>query len=640
MAATGPNNSPQTTKDSTCTAAEVANKEPITAAAAAAATNSEESVTPPQDTTTTDMKQTSNAASASTTAAASTTLLPNYFSTKSSKAYTLAYKLLNSDNFQDALSTLETALQFTVQILRAEHTKQHETGHDTNEHDDDEDDEDIELHESLAPLYYLYGSTLLYSVEESDVMMAASSSSAPPNQGAPSDDDQDDNTPPPDFVVSNEEEEGSEMMMSKNHLEAEQQQQQQEPSGGGNSDPTEDLQIAWENLELARNIVSKLVESFYPLGEITGGGSGGKSEYNHSNSITTTYTPTTPNEQSELLLDLAQIHTRLGDLQRGNSSIANTSDCISDYTTALKLRRKVLGKYHKKVADSHYSLAGVYAEAPSKSGEEVEEAVERFVSQLGGGDGGDGGGGKNEGGRGGTQVMTESEKMEYRERSLEHYVQCAVSFSGLLASMCGEDADALTDLNNETASAAAAADASASTNGGGGIHSTMLSTLRSRVSNLTPPTKSPQKESFEDIKEILDEIQEAVDTAEEAEEGLRTLGVMKANEIRKHEAKMNGEQGGEIMEEEEVDGGGMTTIGFDASAAASAAAATSGTVNVFGAASTTAASSSTAVNAFGSTVSATAAASTGQPMMMVVKKKKKVQPILLDTDSAKRAKTE
>jgi len=620
MAATGPNNSPQTTKDSTSAAAEVA-KEPVAAAAAAAtASNSQELM--PQDTTATDMKQTSNAGAASTassstsTAAADArTAIPNYFSTKSSKAYTLAYKLLNSDNFQDALSTLETALRFTAGILRAEN-KNHKRGNS------DENNDDIDFHESLAPLYYLYGSTLLYSVEESDVMMA-SSSSAPDTSGAPAteDDQDDDNAPPPDFLVDDnndddkeeQEQEGSEMM-SKNHLEAE----QEEPPSS--SDPTEDLQIAWENLELARSIVSKLVESFYPLGEITGGG---KSEYNPS---ITTYS--TPNEQSELLLDLAQIHTRLGDLQRGNSSVANTSDCISDYTTALSLRIKVLGKYHKKVADSHYSLAGVYAEAPSKSGEEVEEAVERFVSELGGGDGGKG---KNDGGGGGAkQIMTESKKMEYRERSLDHYVQCAVSFSGMLASMCGEDADALTGLNNETASTTA----SASTNGGGGIHSTMLSTLRSRISNLTPPTKSPEKESFEDVKEILDEIQEAVDTAEEAEEGLRTLGEMKANEIRKHEAKMNGEQGVE-MEEKEGDGGGRTTIGFGASAAALAAAA-SGTVNDFDAASTTAVSNmSTSINAFGSTV-----ASTGQPMMMVVKKKKKAQPVLLDTDSAKRAKTE
>lgn len=609
MAATGPNNSPQTTKESTPTAAEMV-KEPT----AAAAKNTEEATKTQQDDTT--KINPSNATTVTPAAAPSTSknTPPNYFSTKSSKAYTLAYKLLNSDNFQDALSTLETALKFTVQILRADHDKT------ANAKKGDEEEEDcMELHESLAPLYYLYGSTLLYSVEESDVMMAGSGQQQQqPTGGAPHD-----NSPPPDFEVDNQQQQQEEPeMMSTNPTFGEYEQPPQEAP----SDPTEDLQIAWENLETARSIVTKLAESFHPLGDIIGGG---KSEYSSSTKTDGAYEYTTK-EQSDLLLDLAQIHTRLGDLQRGNNSVANTSDCISDYTTALKLRRKVLGRYHKKVADSHYSLAGVYAEAPSKGGEEMEDAVDRFVSQLD-----DGRGGGEGGGKGG---MTESEKVEYREKSLENFVECAVSFSGMLAGMCGEDADVLTDLSNSksTASAAASASAASTNDNGGGIHSTMLSTLRTRVSNLTPPTKSPEKETFEDIQEMLDEIQEAVDTAEEAEEGLKTLGEMKANEIRKHEAKMNGEQG----EEEEVDGGGMTTIGFGASAAAA-----SGNVNVFGAASSTAAasaaaaSSSTSVNAFGSASAETSAAA--QPMMMVVKKKKKkVQPVLLDADSAKRAKTE
>ena len=35
----------------------------------------------------------------------------------------------------------------------------------------DEGIKETELHEALGSLYYLYGTTLLYSVEESDVMM-------------------------------------------------------------------------------------------------------------------------------------------------------------------------------------------------------------------------------------------------------------------------------------------------------------------------------------------------------------------------------------------------------------------------------------------------------------------------------------
>lgn len=513
-------------------------------------------------------------------------------------------------------------MQFTVEILRVNQDDDG-GGIAIGEEGSDHADADVELHESLAPLYYLYGSTLLYSVEESDVMMASSGGQ------------RSDNGAPQDFIVDAEEDGGEEQdepeMMNKNDYEGGgggAQDHEQHPPGPPQSDATEDLQIAWENLETARSIVTKMVRSFHHSSFFSS--AGGKSEYDSNNAggknaaVAIAYSR---DEKSELLLDLAQIHTRLGDLQRGNNSVTNITDCITDYTTALKLRLEVLGKYDKKVADSHYSLAGVYAEAPSKScsGEEEEEemAVERFMSQFG--VGGGGGGGER-------HTMTETEKMEYRERSMEHYVQCAVSFSGMLAIMCGEDADSLTEMNNETTAAPTAA-AAVKNVGGGGIHSTILSTLRSRVSNLTPPTKSPEKESFEDIKEILDEIQEAVDTAEEAEEGLRTLGAMKANEIRKHEAKMNGEQGDEFEEEE---GEGRTTIGFGSSAAASLAAAAASGVNVFGATSATAVASS--VNAFSSTAAATT--TSAQQMMMVVKKKKKVQPVLLDTDSAKRSKTE
>eukprot|EP00573_Skeletonema_grethae_P004347 CAMPEP_0201693908 /NCGR_PEP_ID=MMETSP0578-20130828/6350_1 /ASSEMBLY_ACC=CAM_ASM_000663 /TAXON_ID=267565 /ORGANISM="Skeletonema grethea, Strain CCMP 1804" /LENGTH=66 /DNA_ID=CAMNT_0048179513 /DNA_START=12 /DNA_END=209 /DNA_ORIENTATION=+ len=65
-------------------------------------------------------------------------------------------------------------------------------------------------------------------------------------------------------------------MMNKN---GEYEEEQSPPQEASSSDPTEDLQIAWENLETARSIVTKLVESFHPLGDIVVGGSGGKSEY-------------------------------------------------------------------------------------------------------------------------------------------------------------------------------------------------------------------------------------------------------------------------------------------------------------------------------------------------------------------------
>ena len=90
----------------------------------------------------------------------------------------------------------------------------------------------MELQESLAPLYYLYGTTLLYSVEESDVMMAKGGGNAAADVEL-------------EPVEPRGEEEGEEAAVAV--------------------DPAEDLQIAWENLDLARSIVSRFVEDDNPL---------------------------------------------------------------------------------------------------------------------------------------------------------------------------------------------------------------------------------------------------------------------------------------------------------------------------------------------------------------------------------------
>lgn len=146
MAATGPA-SPDTTKEtpynSTAMAASETAKSADTEAAAPAAAKSE-------GTTTSSEGALEPKKSASSK-------MPTYLATKQSKAYTLSKQLLAAGSLDDALSTLEVALQFSREML-------------INSLSDATDE--IELHESLAPLYYLYGTTLLYSVEESDVMMA------------------------------------------------------------------------------------------------------------------------------------------------------------------------------------------------------------------------------------------------------------------------------------------------------------------------------------------------------------------------------------------------------------------------------------------------------------------------------------
>ena len=51
---------------------------------------------------------------------------------------------------------------------------------------------------------------------------------------------------------------------------------------------------------------------------------------------------------------------------------------IDDYNHALKLRTATLGKFGKKVADSHSSLTAVYADTPNCVGEN-EGKLEHFV---------------------------------------------------------------------------------------------------------------------------------------------------------------------------------------------------------------------------------------------------------------------
>jgi hypothetical protein len=111
----------------------------------------------------------------------------------------LAKNFLNDGDFEQALTTIEEGIEGTKSILAGN------------------DNLDTEFHESLAPFHYLYGTTLLYSIEESnDTNMTTS-------------------------------------------------------GGGGEEDPddenadaeeaADDMQIAWENLEAARTILENMMTS-------------------------------------------------------------------------------------------------------------------------------------------------------------------------------------------------------------------------------------------------------------------------------------------------------------------------------------------------------------------------------------------
>jgi hypothetical protein len=126
----------------------------------------------------------------------------SYESMQASTRYQVAQTLLQNGDFEDALQTIAEGLEDTKATLLALHG------------DDDEEAEGLDFHPALAPLHYLYGTTLLYSVEESssDAMMTTATT----NDG--------DGTPDPDASA-------------------------------------EDAQIAFENLDLARIIVEKYLSA-------------------------------------------------------------------------------------------------------------------------------------------------------------------------------------------------------------------------------------------------------------------------------------------------------------------------------------------------------------------------------------------
>jgi hypothetical protein len=485
----------------------------------------------------------------------------------------------------------------------------------------------------MAPLHYLYGTTLLYVVEESDVMMADNNGGGGGEDGneEPQHDDDDDDGEEDDDDDDDE----------KKHTNVDDENDNDKGKSNKEdikqitvSDPAVDLEIAWENLDLARSIIHRLVDIHNCEEEhhdnsttttMNNGGSGKTIVYKSNDSSNTNDSNSNPQlltleQRNELLLDLAQVHVRLGDLQRQDDK---SDSCIADYERALQLRKHVLGMFDKKVADCHFSLGQAYAEAPTRA-QERDGRVNDFVKGLGG----DSGGGQDDAAAGSnsssSSTMTNERKAEYRRLSLEHYLACGHSFAGILASMCDTEYPYREGVLLSTFpdySESRQLLPKQATDGirglGGESHTSIMSRLRQFVSTLVLPSSylsSSHKQSvieFNNIKEILDEIQEAMDSAEETECGLRSLSKMKAN------AKSGG--GGGTDEVGGSSDGPVTTIGFGSSTNPSLS------VSVFG--------STTSTIGVGGTTSATAtitttngiatAVATAPPTMMIVKKKKK-----------------
>ena len=351
-----------------------------------------------------------------------------YFSTKKSQFFIEAKAFLQAGDFEAALSKVEEGLKALLTAVP---------------------DAD-ELHSSLGPLYYLYGTTLLYSIEESQ-----------------------DN---PEESVMN-------------------QQAEDENDAG-------DLQIAWENLETARNILSKL-------------------------------TNCKGDQEEERLLDLAQIYCRLGDLSRHNGQY---EQAISDYESSCEKRRSCLkGEklWDRRIADVEYNL-GITTLLFASEGEknllndkEESDPTSKLPDALASIAAASGVGADEE-----KKINLSTEDITaLREKSARHYVRCAQILGGMIACMSGSDPEEIgaIDVLFEKEQQKQCAKNKEESHPAPSIHekaSLSLGNIRQRVAKLEPREKDDQ-DKLHDLREMLDEIQETIDTCEKDREGLRDVSIMR-----------------------------------------------------------------------------------------------------------------
>lgn len=166
---------------------------------------------------------------------------PSYKRSETCESYVLAKQLLNNDNFEEALTIIEEELIKTTAEIRLGPGLAYGAELET----------EIELHEALAPLHYLYGTTLLYSLEEAkgdgNAMMTEAATKAS-TTATPATTDVSPDPTNPWAHLTGPSESGEVSAVASNHASSEDA-----------AATAEDIQIAWENLEAARTIVEKML---------------------------------------------------------------------------------------------------------------------------------------------------------------------------------------------------------------------------------------------------------------------------------------------------------------------------------------------------------------------------------------------
>ena len=176
----------------------------------------------------------------------------SYRASETSESYFVAKQLLNNDDFEGALNVIEEALHKTTKEIR-ENLGLTDAGENT----DADLETEIQMHEALGPLHYLYGTTLLYSLEEARDDGNGTAAMMMTEEGVQASTTATTTTAMPGAAAA-----AAAAPDSSNpwaHLGAA-AANNDSPSNAvaAEADP-EDIAIAWENLEAARAIVEKIL---------------------------------------------------------------------------------------------------------------------------------------------------------------------------------------------------------------------------------------------------------------------------------------------------------------------------------------------------------------------------------------------
>mmetsp|Transcript_11562 Transcript_11562/g.16599 ORF Transcript_11562/g.16599 Transcript_11562/m.16599 type:complete len:487 (-) Transcript_11562:92-1552(-) len=380
----------------------------------------------------------------------------SYLSVKQTPLYMKAKDDLREGNLESALLTIESCLTTSLAQLSGD-----------------------EFHTALAPLYYLYGTTLLYLVEENDALLP------PP--------------PPQDQQEEEDEEEGEQNHYSDGQvgeIQGDLQEQNQEQN------MTEDVQVAWENLDLSRTILHRALDDILPdlMAKLP--------PSNNSKAETRKTNKGDSDDDliiAEQVFDLGQIYLRLGDIQKANGDYVHA---VEDYNMCKNIwigLRNLIQKpeNERKIAHCYYCIAEVLMMLANDADKQqqvtsgdagLEEVLQSVASASA---------------VASSSKSTQGEIDQHRKLSISNYLTCGQTFANVIALLCNEKVTVLDDDDDESKTkqivAPSLVDIVQSA-------SEKLQLLRSNVAYMNSSSKDDES-TVAEIKEILDEIQEVIDSS-------------------------------------------------------------------------------------------------------------------------------